>query len=609
MNKRILSIMLVVLMCLLLFPLSAAAEAVNVNATYANGVVTIAGTGFTSGTSYSVRVVDIVNSSIKAMGQTTADGSGDISASITTGALGTLANYTVYVNKPDGTFAGSDTTIVADITTHTATIQAGTGGTITTGASGSYAAGATITLVASANSGYVFSSWTSNAGGTFVNANSASTTFTMPAASVTITANFTYSSGSGGGGSVMPTPTPEPVTTKDGNATTVSTSVKATTDSTTGTATASVEASAFNSLTDKAKEAETSGQKAVVEIKVGVAANTTAVTVEIPRDAFNKVAEETKADVKVDAGIGTVTFNTKAVESISGAVNAGNISISITKVDASTLTSEVQARVSERPVFDFSVKSGSTDISNFRGGNAKISIPYTLKPGEKENSVVVYYIDNTGNLKTVRGRYDPTTRTVNFTTSHFSQYAVGYNEVNFKDVAAKAWYNEAVGFMSARGIVNGVGSGKFAPANSVTRADFLIMVMNSYGIEIDTTITDNFADASNKYYTKYLGTAKRLGLVSGVGENKYAPEATISRQDMFAILYRALDKLGELPTGTIGKSLGSFSDAGDIAGYANDAMKLFVETGTISGDGSKLTPKATSTRAQAAQVLYNLLLK
>ena len=183
------------------------------------------------------------------------------------------------------------------------------------------------------------------------------------------------------------------------------------------------------------------------------------------------------------------------------------------------------------------------------------------------------------------------------------------NEVSFKDVAANDWYNEAVSYMAAKGIISGVGEGRFAPDNNVTRADFLIMVMNLYDIEVDMTITDNFADAGSKYYTRYLGTAKRLGLISGVGGNKYTPEATISRQDMFVLLYRALDKLGKLPAGTSGKSLGSFNDTEDIAAYARDAVKLFVETGTISGDRKNLTPKATSTRAQAAQVLYNLLSK
>ena len=87
------------------------------------------------------------------------------------------------------------------------------------------------------------------------------------------------------------------------------------------------------------------------------------------------------------------------------------------------------------------------------------------------------------------------------------------------------------------GVINGIGNGKFLPGNNVTRADFLIMVMKTYGIEVDSNITDNFSDAGNMYYTKYLGTAKGLGLVSGVGNNKYSPKAPITRQDMLVITH------------------------------------------------------------------------
>ncbi len=389
----------------------------------------------------------------------------------------------------------------------------------------------------------------------------------------------------------------------------ISVGLKPATDPTTRAAAAATDFDTVKNLVGQAKKAEASGQKAVIEIKIESAADTKTVKVEIPGDSFKQVADTTNAGVRVDTGIGTVTFDTKAVDSINGAASAGDISISMGKVDKSSLTEELVVKVGDRPVYDFSVKAGSTEISSFGDGKAEISIPYTPNAGEKENAIVVYYIDNAGNLKTVQGRYDPAIGAVKFNTGHFSQYAVGYNEVSFSDVLANVWYSEAVGFMAARSIANGVGDGRFAPVNNVIRADFLVMVMNSYGIEPDASVDNNFSDAGNKYYTAYLGTAKRLGLVSGIGSNKYAPEATISRQDMFVILYRVLDKLGELPAGTSGKNLEDFNDTGDMAAYAKDAMKLFVETGIISGDGRNLNPKATSTRAQAAQVLYNLLSK
>ena len=131
--------------------------------------------------------------------------------------------------------------------------------------------------------------------------------------------------------------------------------------------------------------------------------------------------------------------------------------------------------------------------------------------------------------------------------------------------------------------------------------------MKAYGIEPDVNQDDNFSDAGNTYYTGYLAAAKRMGLAGGIGNNMYAPENQITRQDLFTLLFRVLIDIDKLPQGSFGKMLEDFTDAGQIATYATPAMKLFVETGTISGSGGKLTPISTTTRAEMAQVLYNLL--
>ena len=65
------------------------------------------------------------------------------------------------------------------------------------------------------------------------------------------------------------------------------------------------------------------------------------------------------------------------------------------------------------------VTSGNQEISNFHGGKATVEVPYTLKAGEKANSIAVYYLDHNGNLNHVKGKFDSTTGTVKMTLSHF----------------------------------------------------------------------------------------------------------------------------------------------------------------------------------------------
>lgn len=184
--------------------------------------------------------------------------------------------------------------------------------------------------------------------------------------------------------------------------------------------------------------------------------------------------------------------------------------------------------------------------------------------------------------------------------------SIYFNDVNYQ----YGWAIKAIDTLYENNIVSGLGNGKFAPGNNVTRADFLIMVMKAYGIKTDEEIKDNFSDAGNKYYAKYLGTAKRLGLVAGVGNNLYLPEAPITRQDMLVILHSVLEELGKLPEAKeVSKPYNAFSDWRDVSDYAVKAMKGFIESGIVKGDGTNLRPKATSTRAETAQVLYNLLFK
>jgi hypothetical protein len=132
-------------------------------------------------------------------------------------------------------------------------------------------------------------------------------------------------------------------------------------------------------------------------------------------------------------------------------------------------------------------------------------------------------------------------------------------------------------------------------------------MMRAYGIEPDENSTDNFADSGSTYYTGYLAAAKRLGITAGVGNNMYVPGNQITRQEMFTLLCNALKVIGQLPTGDSGKSLSDFTDAGQIESWAKDAMTLLVKTGTVGGSGGKLTPTGMTTRAEMAQVLYNLL--
>lgn len=371
-------------------------------------------------------------------------------------------------------------------------------------------------------------------------------------------------------------------------------------------AAAAAEAKAVAALADQARKCEEAGQKVVVEIKIEAPADAEKIGLTIPRTSFDQLADNTSADLVVNTVLATITFNARAVDAISHAA-AGEIVVSMSQVEPAALSREMQTQVGNRPVYAFSVKAGNTEIYDFNDGTARISIPYTPKPGEDKNAIFVCYIDSAGKLNSIRGQYDPSSKTVNFTVSHFLQYVGRDHEVHFNDVADTAWYKEAVEFIAARGITNGTGNGRFGPNDKLTRGQYIVMMMKAYGIEPDANPTDNFADAGSTYYTNYLAAAKRMGIAGGVGGNRFAPNDEITRQEMFTLVYKTLKQLGELPQEKSEKALTSFGDADKIAPWAREAMTFFVNTGTISGKDNRLSPSATTNRAEMAQVLYNLL--
>ena len=177
--------------------------------------------------------------------------------------------------------------------------------------------------------------------------------------------------------------------------------------------------------------------------------------------------------------------------------------------------------------------------------------------------------------------------------------------VFFRDVKQSDWFYEAVTQMAQRGILLGKGDGSFAPDETVRRADFLIMVMRAYQIEPDASVDTNFADAGNTYYTAYLAKAKAAGIVNGTGDNRFAPEDTLTRQDMFVMLYRILDITGNMPVSQGTPQM--FRDAQQIAGYAEKAIGTLSAAGVVSGFDGLVNPQAYTLRSEAAQVLYNLM--
>ena len=414
------------------------------------------------------------------------------------------------------------------------------------------------------------------------------------------TASFrhTSSSGSGGGGLGI-SPASAQYTADLSGSPGQGTSLPVTVDSNTGTGTTNLDEQNAQGLFSG------SGTISMPSIP-GV----NAYKVEMPADTLSNA--QGTGTLTMSTGAGNITIPENMLSSIPD-TEGKKAAISIGQGDNVGLTEEEKAAVGTRPIIQLVLTlDGEPTRWNNPDAHVTVAIPYIPTAEELANpeNIVIYYLDGSGELVCIpNGRYNPVTGAVTFSTTHFSLFAVGYNAVSFNDVAEDAWYNKAVAFIAVRKITSGTGGGNFSPTNKLTRSEFVVMLMRAYSIDPDENPSNNFADAGNVYYTNYLAAAKRLGISAGLGNNLFGPDRHITRQEMFTMLYNALKAINMLPKGNKGKSMSSFSDAKDISPWAIDAMKLLVETETIVGSGGKLSPKETTTRAQMAQVLYNLLSK
>lgn len=291
----------------------------------------------------------------------------------------------------------------------------------------------------------------------------------------------------------------------------------------------------------------------------------------------------------------------------------GEIGIKISDGDKAAFNSDAKAIIGDKPIIllELFADGEPTGWSN-TSDPVTVCMPYT--PAETElsdlESIIILTADGSGTAVTVpNGRYIPDIGALTFTSNHFGYFAAGYNRMSFNDIAEDAWYCRAVGFIAARGITSGIGGGNFGPDVKLTRGQFIVMLMKSYEIMPDENPRDNFADAGNTYYTGYLAAAKRLGISSGVGNNMFQPDREITRQEMFTLLYNALKAIGIVSQVEGAGELSGFKDADMIAPWAIEAMEYLVKSEIISGSGGELFPASTATRAEMAQVLYNLLSK
>ena len=174
----------------------------------------------------------------------------------------------------------------------------------------------------------------------------------------------------------------------------------------------------------------------------------------------------------------------------------------------------------------------------------------------------------------------------------------------FSDVAEDDWYYDAVAYVAENGIMSGTDGSRFSPNGTLTRA-MLSQIL--YAMEDKPAVSGaaTFSDvAAGAWYADAVNWTAAQGIVAGMGENSFAPDAPVTREQLSLILYGYARYKGYDTSASV--SLSGYADRDSVAVWAADSMGWAVSEGLISGrPGGYLDPAGTATRAEVAQILMN----
>ncbi|MBQ2742533.1 MAG: S-layer homology domain-containing protein, partial [Oscillospiraceae bacterium] len=269
----------------------------------------------------------------------------------------------------------------------------------------------------------------------------------------------------------------------------------------------------------------------------------------------------------------------------------GNNVVSIDAIDASgresriTFGITVYGSTTSKPEKDSSGDSGENTGSSGGGGGGGAT-PIPEKPDEDTNTDKT---DTSGESGEQGGNTDNT--------------STENNVLRFTDLASHAWAENAINTLAADGVIKGTSESTFSPASNITRADFALLLVRAFKLTSDNT--ENFADVrSTDYFASELAVARNTGIINGIGENRFAPRNTITRQDMMVIVYRALQKRGVV-FGIYDEP--QYSDFATVTSYAKESVTALIGAGLVNGKNGFIVPNDYTTRAEVAVLIKRIL--
>lgn len=253
----------------------------------------------------------------------------------------------------------------------------------------------------------------------------------------------------------------------------------------------------------------------------------------------------------------------------------------------------------------------ASSVFNFGPEGTSFAKPVVLRIkftdlSDPENTIVAWYNPQTKCWVPVPSVVDAANGEISGLITHFTKFAVFIREKQidfFTDIDSDAygWAQKEIEYLAVKGIVSG-DENKFDPDRPVTRAEFVAMLVKALELDDNVDYVMNFSDIEeNSWYAGPVKAAVKEGIIKGVSDRAFHPADTVTREQIAAILVRALNlqAAGHEP---------EFKDQEEISPWAREAVQAAVEKQLVSGypDGT-FRPELSANRAQIAVIIYRLL--
>ena len=246
-------------------------------------------------------------------------------------------------------------------------------------------------------------------------------------------------------------------------------------------------------------------------------------------------------------------------------------------------------------------ENGTVTVST-KNATSGSTVTITVKPDDGFKLDELTVIDKNGNeLKLTdkgNGKY-----TFTMPASKVEVNAAFVKEVEtspFGDVSTSAYYYEAVKWAQEKGITGGIGNGLFGPNQPCTHAQIVTFLWRAAGSPV-VNYAMNMSDVpEGSYYAEAVRWALSEGIATGTTENTFSPDSECTRAQAVAFLFR----YAASEAVTLQELVSGFSDADSVPGYALPAMNWALAEEIVQGNGSKLMPNDSCTRAQIVTFLF-----